>query len=131
MIHRLSAIPALALLAGCISMAPKAELPPVVETMPEEFERAEVNGDYRPAACDETPDLASLLSSQEAEVPRRASVREECQLNPDLPTGKLTGNFLRIPAGRHGHVAQTHDDRGVTPIATGLSRCLSVFFFFS
>lgn len=43
-------LPATALLAGCVSMAPEAELPPVLQAMPDNFPMAEVEGDYRPAA---------------------------------------------------------------------------------
>lgn len=46
----LAALPAIALLAGCVSMAPESELPAVVEQMPESFSMADVEGDYRPAA---------------------------------------------------------------------------------
>ncbi len=46
----LAVLPASALLAGCVSMAPQAELPPVVEEMPQSFTMAEVEGNYRPAA---------------------------------------------------------------------------------
>ncbi|TIX50670.1 efflux transporter outer membrane subunit [Alteraurantiacibacter aquimixticola] len=48
---RYFAIPAMALLvSGCISMAPEAQVSPQVEAMPQAFDMAEVEGDYRPAA---------------------------------------------------------------------------------
>ena len=47
---RLALLPLVAVVAGCVSMAPEVELPSVVEAMPETFSFAQVDGDYAPAA---------------------------------------------------------------------------------
>ncbi len=46
----LGLLPLTALFAGCVSMAPEAQVSPVVEAMPQTYSMAGVEGDYRPAA---------------------------------------------------------------------------------